>query len=177
MEVILQMQNDAIDSVAFSWNGHTSENLKALGRDLLEKLWNKDEEGILFYKDLLESRAISMFLVENGEVDGRLYHKLQQLNFLYRKEKTKRSCLKNMYIAAYEMSECHFLYVDENTFRTLEELENYCEDLLAESFEKYAAFAERLIGFDGEPDVQFESWLICHNKADKLRNLRQLQTL
>ncbi len=154
----------------FEWNGQQYGNFVELGRKMLEKLWLKDAASAVSYFEMLKSGAISSYIEGCGETDSEIYRQIKRLEILFGSENTLRGRARRLYISAYELSADYFLYVDDHTFRNTEELCDYCEGLMAVSFEAFSRFAELLVAVDGQLDVQFEAWLIVLGKSSKVEN-------
>ncbi len=147
------------ENVVFEWNGEKYDSFAGLGRKMLESLWLKDVRAAVSYSEMMNRRAVSAAMETSEFNYSGQRRRIKMYEELFNRENTWRNRAKCLYAAAYALSGNYYLYIGENTFRNTEELCAYCDDLLAQSYDSFRQFAEKLFMPDGKPDVQFEAWL------------------
>jgi hypothetical protein len=93
----------------------------------------------------------------------------------YRLELSERGgFLKTFYLMAYSLSGQKLLNIDGQQFRTAGELAEYMRERLEKSFETFKRLCHRLVDYDGNLDIQPETWLNVLGKKNELDNWRAL---
>ena len=80
---------------------------------------------------------------------------------------------KNLYLMAYLLSGQKLMQFDGKEFRTVGEFADYMKSLLDDSYDKFEEACHRLIDYDDNLDVQFESWLLALGKKKELNAWRE----
>ena len=86
---------------------------------------------------------------------------------------TGRAKKKNLYLMAYMLSGQKLMHFDGKEFRTVGEFADYMKELLDESYEKFESVCHKLIDYEDNLDVQFESWLLALGKKKELNSWRE----
>ena len=119
------------DASTFYWLGKTYESIAALGRDMLEKLWNKDETDYTYWDSILNNKLLSLYLKGIQKTNESLATAVTALEESHAlTTKSKRDCLLNYYMMAYMLSGQKILNIDENQMKNIGELTAYMKTLL-----------------------------------------------
>ncbi len=159
----------------FYWKGRTFESLPALGRDLLDQLWKKDKVHDKYYETVLSEGLLSEYVAIVAPKNEALRKAAAAIEESYRLEKIERTNLiKTFYLMAYTLSGQKLLNIEGHQFRTVGEFAGYMRERLEESFEAFECLCHKLVGYDGNLDIQLETWLITIGKKEELENWRTL---
>ncbi|MDR1322444.1 MAG: protein kinase [Gracilibacteraceae bacterium] len=159
----------------FYWKGRVFESLPALGRDLLDRLWKKDNSQDKYYETVLSEKLLTEYVALIAPKNEALQKAAVAIEDSYQLEKTERTdLLKTFYLMAYALSGQKLLYLEGQQFRTVGELAGYMRERLEESFEAFEKLCHRLVDYDGNLDIQLEMWLITIGKKKELENWRAL---
>lgn len=157
----------------FYWKGHIYQGLPAFGREVLEKLWKDDSSNDVYYYEILKENILSNYVVIKADKNKKLGDAIKGLEDGYRIADTQRAKKKNLYLMAYMLSGQKLMHFGGKEFRTVGEFADYMKKLLDESYEKFEAMCHKLIDYEDNLDVQFESWLLALGKKKELDSWRE----
>lgn len=156
-------------SSTFYWLGKTYESVAALGRDMLEKLWNKNEKDYAYWDGILDNKLLSLYLNMVQKTNESLETAVTALEESHAlTTKSKRDCVLNYYLMAYMLSGQKILNIDGKQMKNVAELASYMMTLLDCSYEMFEGFCHRMIDYNDTLDVQIEAWLIALGKRKEL---------
>lgn len=157
----------------FYWMGQTFESLPAFGRDILEKLWDKDGSQYPYYNSVLSERLLSQYVQMAAPKNEKLKRAASAIEDSYELEKNNGTDMqRTYYLMAYTLSGQKLLLLDGEQIRTVGELASYMRSVLAESFEKFESLCHRLVDYDGNLDFQLETWLMVIGKQKEIEKWR-----
>ena len=158
----------------FYWKGQTFESLPAFGRDVLEKLWDKDHSQFSYYASILGEKLLSQYVLQAQPKNEKLKKAAAAIEDSYELEKTNGTDMRRTYyLMAYTLSGQKLLLLDGEQFRTVGELAGYMRSVLDESYDRFESLCHRLIDYDGNLDFQLETWLIAIGKQNEIDKWRQ----
>lgn len=158
----------------FYWKGQTFESLPAFGRDVLEKLWDKDHSQFSYYASILGEKLLSQYVLQAQPKNEKLKKAAAAIEDSYEFEKTNGTDMRRTYyLMAYTLSGQKLLLLDGEQFRTVGELAGYMRSVLDESYDRFESLCHRLIDYDGNLDFQLETWLIAIGKQNEIDKWRQ----
>jgi hypothetical protein len=159
----------------FYWKGNVYESLPALGRDMLEHLWIGDKSRYNYYKSILSEKLLTEYVLTAAPENETLKKAAAAIEASYQLEINEHTDFaRTFYLMAYTLSGQKLLNIDGQQFRTVGEFAGYLRDQLELSFETFARLCHKLVDYDGNLDVQFETWLITIGKKRELDNWRIL---
>lgn len=162
------------DMTNFYWKGASYESLPALGRDMLDKLWNGNENYYTYWDSILTEKLLSTFLTIKKSDNKALMESVQALEASHLLEaKDKRNRMMNYYLAAYLLSGQKILSIDGHQCRSVNDLRSFMKELLESSFESFETLCHRLINYEDVLDYQIEAWLISLGKQQEIEKWRQ----
>ncbi|MGN0422540.1 MAG: protein kinase [Lachnospiraceae bacterium] len=157
----------------FYWKGQTFESLPAFGRDVLEKLWDRDHSQFSYYASILGEKLLSQYVLQAQPKNEKLKKAAAAIEDSYELEKTSGTDMRRTYyLMAYTLSGQKLLLLDGEQFRTVGELASYMRSVLEESYDRFESLCHRLIDYDGNLDFQLETWLIALGKQDEIDKWR-----
>lgn len=157
----------------FYWKGQTFESLPAFGRDVLEKLWDKDHSQFSYYASILGEQLLSQYVLQAQPKNEKLKKAAAAIEDSYELEKTNGTDMRRTYyLMAYTLSGQKLLLLDGEQFRTVGELAGYMRSVLDESYDRFESLCHRLIDYDGNLDFQLETWLIAIGKQNEIDKWR-----
>lgn len=157
----------------FYWMGQTFESLPAFGRDVLEKLWDKDKSQYSYYTSILSEKLLSQYVLMAAPKNEKLKKAAEAIEDSYELEKNNGTDMqRTFYLMAYTLSGQKLLLLDGEQIRTVGELANYMRSVLAESFDKFESLCHRLVDYDGNLDFQLETWLMAIGKQKEIEKWR-----
>ena len=157
----------------FYWMGQTYESLPAFGRDVLEKLWDKDKSQYSYYSSILSEKLLSQYVLMAAPKNEKLKKTAEAIEDSYELEKNNGTDMqRTYYLMAYTLSGQRLLLLDGEQIRTVGELANYMRSVLAESFDKFESLCHRLVDYDGNLDFQLETWLMAIGKQKEIEKWR-----
>lgn len=157
----------------FYWMGQTYESLPAFGRDVLEKLWDKDKSQYSYYSSILSEKLLSQYVLMAAPKNEKLKKAAEAIEDSYELEKNNGTDMqRTYYLMAYTLSGQKLLLLDGEQIRTVGELANYMRTVLAESFYKFESLCHRLVDYDGNLDFQLETWLMAIGKQKEIEKWR-----
>ena len=157
----------------FYWMGQTYESLPAFGRDVLEKLWDKDKSQYPYYSSILSEKLLSQYVLMAAPKNEKLKKAAEAIEDSYELEKNNGTDMqRTYYLMAYTLSGQKLLLLDGEQIRTVGELANYMRSVLAESFDKFESLCHRLVDYDGNLDFQLETWLMAIGKQKEIEKWR-----
>ena len=157
----------------FYWKGQTFESLPAFGRDVLEKLWDRDHSQFSYYASILGEKLLSQYVLQAQPKNEKLKTAAAAIEDSYELEKINGTDMRRTYyLMAYTLSGQKLLLLDGEQFRTVGELAGYMRSVLEESYDRFESLCHRLIDYDGNLDFQLETWLIALGKQDEIDKWR-----
>lgn len=157
----------------FYWMGQTYESLPAFGRNVLEKLWDKDKSQYPYYTSILSEKLLSQYVLMAAPKNEKLKKAAEAIEDSYELEKNNGTDMqRTYYLMAYTLSGQKLLLLDGEQIRTVGELANYMRSVLAESFDKFESLCHRLVDYDGNLDFQLETWLMAIGKQKEIEKWR-----
>jgi len=163
------------DLKGFYWKGRTFESLPALGRELLEQLWAGDHSHLPYHETVLREKLLSVYAETADPGNEALLKAAKAIEDSYEMEKLDRTDLRRtFYLMAYTLSGQKLMQLDGEQFRTVGEFAAYLRSKLDESYKAFEKLCHRLADYDGNLDVQLETWLIAIGKQDELERWRNL---
>lgn len=157
----------------FYWKGQTFESLPAFGRDVLEKLWDRDHSQFSYYASILGEKLLSQYVLQAQPKNEKLKKAAAAIEDSYELEKINGTDMRRTYyLMAYTLSGQKLLLLDGEQFRTVGELAGYMRSVLEESYDRFESLCHRLIDYDGNLDFQLETWLIALGKQDEIDKWR-----
>lgn len=153
----------------FYWMGQTYESLSALGRDMLERLWENDKSNYSYWDSILGNKLLTNFLSKIKSKNENLAVAASALETAHNVgNKSKRDTMMNYYTMAYLLSGQKLFAIGEKRLKSVSELTAHMKGLLDSSYEEFEDFCHSLIGYDDTLDVQLEAWLIALGKRKEL---------
>lgn len=157
----------------FYWKGQTFESIAAFGRDVLERLWDKDESQFPYYASVLSEKMLSAYVNQAAPKNEKLKKAAAAIEDSYELEIINGTDMKRTYyLMAYTLSGQKLLLLNGEQFRTVGELANYMRSVLDESFERFETLCHKLVDYDGNLDFQLETWLIAIGKQKEIEKWR-----
>jgi hypothetical protein len=158
----------------FYWKGQIYESLPALGRDMLEKLWENDKSNHSYWDGILGNKLLTNYLSKVKSKNSNLITATSALETSHNVgNRSKRDTMMNYYTMAYLLSGQKLLAVGEKRLKSVAELTAYMKGLLDSSYEEFESFCHSLIDYDDTLDVQLEAWLIALGKRKELDSWRK----
>lgn len=157
----------------FYWMGQIYESLPALGRDMLDRLWKKDESNYKYWDSILASKLLTSYLVMVKSKNAGLSAAVSALETSHSLNTgNKRDTLMNYYTMAYLLSGQKLFSIGNKQIKNVPELTAHMKGLLDSSYEEFEEFCHSLIDYSDILDVQFEAWLIALGKREELEMWR-----
>lgn len=157
----------------FYWKGQTFESIAAFGRDVLERLWDKDESQFPYYASVLSEKMLSAYVNQAAPKNEKLKKAAAAIEDSYELEIINGTDMKRTYyLMAYTLSGQKLLLLNGEQFRTVGELANYMRSVLDESFDRFETLCHKLVDYDGNLDFQLETWLIAIGKQKEIEKWR-----
>ncbi|MDO4338003.1 MAG: protein kinase [Eubacteriales bacterium] len=157
----------------FYWKGYTYESIPAFGRDVLEKLWDRDHSQFPYYASILEEKLLTQYVLHAQPKNEKLKNAAAAIEDSYELEKNNGTDMRRTYyLMAYTLSGQKLLLLDGEQFRTVGELVGYMRTILEESYDRFESLCHRLVDYDGNLDFQLETWLMAIGKQKELEAWR-----
>ncbi len=157
----------------FYWKGQTFESIAAFGRDVLERLWDKDDSQFSYYSSVLSEKMLTAYVNQAAPKNEKLKKAAAAIEDSYELEKINGTDMRRTYyLMAYTLSGQKLLLLNGEQFRTVGELANYMRSVLDESFERFESLCHKLVDVDGNLDFQLETWLIAIGKQKEIDKWR-----
>jgi len=159
----------------FFWKGGAFESLPAMGRELLEQLWNGDNSRLPYYETVLREKLLTAYTETVAPDNQPLKQTAKAIEDSYEAEKLDRTDLRRtFFLMAYTLSGQKIFRLDDEQFRTVEEFASYLRGKLDHSYKTFEKLCHSLADYDGNLDVQLETWLIAIGKQQQLEQWRIL---
>ena len=159
----------------FYWRGKIYESLPALGREMLEKLWQLNLDDAQWYQSILNEKLLSAYVELTAPNNEPLKQAVTALEDHYQMELLDRTDLRKTYfLTAYLLSGQKILGVGPKRFRTIGELSLHLQDLLDHSVDAFRRFCHLMVDYRGNLDSQMEAWLIAQGKHAELAHWHKL---
>lgn len=157
----------------FYWKDRTYESLPAFGRDVLEKLWDRDHSEFSYYASILEEKLLTQYVLHAQPKNEKLKKVAAAIEDSYELEKNNGTDMRRTYyLMAYTLSGQKLLLLDGEQFRTVGELVGYMRTVLDESYDRFESLCHRLVDYDGNLDFQLETWLMAIGKQKEIEAWR-----
>ena len=157
----------------FYWKGQTFESIAAFGRDVLDRLWDKDDSQFPYYATVLSEKMLSAYVSQVAPKNEKLKKAAAAIEDSYELELINGTDMKRTYyLMAYTLSGQKLLLLNGEQFRTVGELAYYMRSVLDESFERFESLCHKLVDYDGNLDFQLETWLIAIGKQKEIDQWR-----
>lgn len=155
------------------WKGQIFESIAAFGRDVLERLWNKDESQFPYYVGMLSEKILSAYVNQTAPKNEKLKKAALEIENSYEHERINNTDMRRTYyLMAYMLSGQKLFLLNGEKLRTVGELVNYMRNILDESVSEFEAVCHSLVDYDGNLDFQLESWLIAIGKQKEVEKWR-----
>ena len=159
----------------FYWKGKSYENLTSFGRDVLDKLWKKDESEYAYYESVLSEKCLSLYVQIVFPKNEQLKKATTAIEDSYELEKIgETNFLKTFYLMAYTLSGQKLFVFNGQQFRTVGELSGYLKTVLEFSYDHFESLCHSLVDYDGNLDLQLETWLIAIGKQKEIDKWKEL---
>jgi hypothetical protein len=159
----------------FYWKGHIYESLPALGRDMLERLWGRDKSLDSYFISILSEKLLSEYVLIAAPNNEELKKAATAIENSYHLETIEKTdLLKTFYLMAYTLSGQKLFNLGTEQFRTVGELAKYLKEQHELSFEAFEKICHKLVDYDGNLEIQFETWLTIIGKKQEIENWRTL---
>ena len=153
----------------FYWKGNNYESIAAFGRDVLERLWDKDESKFSYYESILSEKLLSAYVKQTASNNEKLKKAAAAIEDAFELAKLNGTDLRRAYyLMAYTLSGQKLLLLNGEQFRTVGELANYMRSVLDESLDRFESLCHRMVDYDGNLDIQLETWLIAIGKQKEI---------
>lgn len=157
----------------FYWKGQTFESIAAFGRDVLDKLWDKDDSQFPYYSSVLSEKLLSAYVNMTQPKNEKLKKAAAAIEDSYELEKLNGTDMRRTYfLMAYTLSGQKLLLLNGEQIRTVGELYNYMRSVYDESYDKFVTLCHKLVDYDGNLDFQLETWLIAIGKQKEIDKWR-----
>ena len=154
---------------SFVWMGKSYKNLAAFGREILEKLWDNDTSSFSYYSDILSEKVLCQYVQMIYPKNEKLNKVAAAIEDSYELEKNNGTdFMRTYYLMAYSLSGQKLFLLDGNQFRTVGEFAAYLRRVSEESFGKFEEICHRLVDYDGNLDIQLETWLLSLRKSEEI---------
>ena len=157
----------------FYWKESAFESLTVFGKDVLERLWDRDASQFGLYDSVLSEKLLSRYLSTADPQNEESRKAAEAIEDAYELEKNNGTDgLRTYYLMADTLSGQKLLLLNGQQFRTVGELAAYMRSALDESFAGFKSLCHRLVDYDGNPDPQLEAWLLAIGKQRELEDWR-----
>jgi serine/threonine protein kinase len=159
----------------FHWRGQSYASLSALGRDMLERLWQQDTSNEAYWDSILRANLLTNYLTTKAQTKhDDLISAASALETVHcLPKRSRRDTLLDYYAMAYLLSGQKILCMDGKQFQSIPELTAYMKELLDTSCEEFEAFCRKWIDSEDRLNVQLEAWLIALGKQAELNAWRR----
>ncbi len=158
----------------FYWKGKRYESLPALGRDMLEKLWQGNNLDCKYWDSILENKLLTSYLNMIQTDNKNLRESASALESSHQlKNLSNHNKKMNYYTMAYLLSGQRILNIENKRIKDIYELNKYMRELLDCSYSKFEKFCHKMVDYNGVLDVQLESWLIAIGKRKEINSWRE----
>lgn len=158
----------------FFWAGQAYESLQALGRDMLERLWENDKSNFAYWDSILANKLLTSYLAKAKAQNDSMIAAVSALETAHAVgNRNKRKRLMNYYTMAYLLSDRRIFRFGDKQFNNVTELAAHMKDLFASSYEEFETFCHKMIDSRDILDIQLETWLIAIGKRKELEAWRQ----
>ncbi len=155
---------------AVYWKGRSFASPSALGREMLEALWEKREEDYPLYDSILSDRILSAYVTAKNAEQEELLRLVRDVEDLWRLTKDEGGDMRYVYyLAAYLLSNQKVLRTGGEEIRTVDELAEYLKRKLQISTGEMMEATHAFVDMEGHPDVQLRAWLTALGKGDAIR--------
>ena len=157
----------------FFWKNWIFDSLPALGRAVLEDLWEGDDSRLSFCESLLAEKALSAYAARFAPGSEALKKAAAAIEASHDREAQGGTDMRRtLYLMGYLLSGQKLLRLGGEQFRSVGELADDMRGVLKKSYPDFEALCHRLVDEDGSLDPQLESWLIALGKTNELDQWR-----
>lgn len=156
----------------FYWKGHVYQSLPALGRDLLERLWNDDKSLNSYVTGIFKNSIFSAYVRKHAPTNTKMLRAVESLEASFRAYTGERDRRISLYMTGYMLSGQKLMHIGDKDFRTIGELNEYMKKLVDDSFDDFQELCHNLVDYDGNLECQFESWLVALGKRKEIDQWR-----
>ena len=156
------------ETKAFCWKGRRFESVSELGEYVLNSM-NDGDSSDEYISEVLSKKLISAYVKSVCPGDKAYAEAARSLEDMAEfGEQDERSVKLTRYTVGFALSSDKLLRVEDKGFATPDELVRYMKTLLIQDFRSFESFCDKIIGRDGELDVQFEAWLNSLGKRSEV---------
>ena len=164
----------APEMTAVFWKGRRFESPSALGREMLEALWQGNESQYKLYDSILSERILSIYIMSKDPENEGVLKTMKNIENLWKTTKDSKGDLRYVYyLTAYFLSNQKILKIDNEEIRTVNELADYLNRKLQISIKTFIETTHRFVDYDGNLDVQLEAWLTSIGKRETIKQWRE----
>lgn len=158
----------------FYWNGRIYESLPALGRDMLEKLWNNDRSDHSYWDNILENKLLTNYLSKDGSKSKDLAAAASALETAHNVgNRSQHDSMMDYYTMAYLLSGQKLFAIGKKRLKSVSELTAHMKELLDSSYKEFEDFCHSMIDYNDTLDAQLEAWLIALGKRKEIDAWKQ----
>ena len=158
------------------WKGRKYESLPALGRSMLDALWQGAETDYKLYDSMLSEKMLTAYTAiraGGNEALARAVDKIETLWLTSREEKGDPRFA--YYMMAYLLSNHMVLKIENEEIHTVSELADFLNSKLEDSVKTLIEVTHKMVSFDGgRLDVQLAAWLAALGKQDAVDRWREI---
>lgn len=163
------------DMRIFYWQGYIYESLPAVGREMLEKLWQNDDGMFTWYKSILNEKLLTIYITLATPANTALKQAVTALENCYAQAGADYNNLRHtFFLMAYLLSGQKILNMGNKRFCTVGELALHLQHLLDNSQDAFQRFCRFMVDAKGRLDCQLSAWLIAHGKHAELEGWRKM---
>lgn len=158
------------------WKDRVYESLPALGREVLDQLWDENTELYPYYNSILANKLLSQYVLMIAPGNEKLKAAAKALEDSYDLEIVEGSnMIKTYFRMGYTLSGQKVYKLNGEKFTTPGEFANYMKNLLETSRKSFIDLCHQLMTYQGTiKDEQLEIWLTCLGKEKELEEWRTL---
>lgn len=158
------------------WKGRVYESLPALGREVLDQLWEENTALFPYYGSILENKLLSQYVLMIAPGNEKLKAAAKALEDSYDLETVEgTNMIKTYFRMGYTLSGQKVYKLNGESFTTVGEFANYMKRLLETSRKSFLDLCHDLMTYQGTiKDEQLEIWLTCLGKEKELEDWRML---
>lgn len=153
----------------FCWLGREYDSLPALGAEVLNQLWDRDNTLVNYYCGILQQKLLTKFVSVIAPNNNSLKALVGRIEAVYEEDiLNEQPPVRSLYLMGYLLSGKKTLLLDGQQICTTGELAAYMREQLNDSYKKFEALCQRLADMDGSLTPQLEAWLLALGKQDEL---------
>ena len=158
------------------WKGNKYESLPALGRSMLEALWQGAEKDYKLYDSMLSEKMLSTYAAVRAGDNEPLAKAVDKTEALWLSTREAKGDPRYVYYTmAYLLSNHVVFRIENEEIHTVNELAEFLKSKLEVSVKTLIDVTHKLVSFDGALlDVQLEAWLAAMGKQDAVDRWREI---